>query len=137
MIQALQSGDHQLLASCLSVSEVDIIHKTIERVPNEYIVTFLNSLIMKIQHSPSRSLKLIPWIQAIIVIHTPYLMTLPDLNGTGLSGLYQNIESRVTSFDKLLKLSGRMDLLMTQVNFILLHNYGVRHVFLIFSYFAK
>ena len=43
-------------------------------------------------------------------------MTIPDLNTSSLSGLYQTVDSRLSSYDKLLKLSGRLDLLLSQIS---------------------
>jgi len=55
------------------------------------------------------------WIRTILIEHTSYLMTLPDLVKS-LSGLYLIVDSRLTVFKKLLKLSGRMDLLLSQIS---------------------
>jgi len=57
----------------------------------------------------------VTWIRAILIEHTSYLITLPDLVKS-LSGLYLIVDSRLSVFKKLLKLSGRMDLLLSQIS---------------------
>jgi len=76
---------------------------------------FLKCVIEKFQSKPSRGHTLLIWIQTILVCHAPYLMTLPDLMKV-LSSLYLTADSRVTVFKKLLKLSGRLDLLVSQIS---------------------
>jgi len=117
LLQALESGDDQLLETCLSVDDIKIIQRTVERLPTEYILPFQNILIQKFQSKPYRATELIPWIQTIVMVHTSYLLTIPNLNASALSGLYQTIDSRLGSYNKLLKLSGRLDLLLSQINY--------------------
>ena len=43
-------------------------------------------------------------------------MTVPNIQGDGvMSGLYQTVDDRLVVFKKLLKLSGRLDLVLSQV----------------------
>eukprot|EP00012_Vannella_robusta_P008434 CAMPEP_0206201038 /NCGR_PEP_ID=MMETSP0166-20121206/11273_1 /ASSEMBLY_ACC=CAM_ASM_000260 /TAXON_ID=95228 /ORGANISM="Vannella robusta, Strain DIVA3 518/3/11/1/6" /LENGTH=534 /DNA_ID=CAMNT_0053619563 /DNA_START=91 /DNA_END=1695 /DNA_ORIENTATION=+ len=117
LLQALQSGDDQLLETCLTVDDITMIQRTVERLPSEYILPFLNTIIQKFQSKPNRASELIPWIQTIVMLHTSFLMTIPDLNATALSGLYQTVDARLNSYNKLLKLSGRLDLLLSQISY--------------------
>jgi len=54
------------------------------------------------------------WLRAVLRYHAPYLMSVPDLVKT-LSSLYLVVDSRLSSYNRLLKLSGRLDLLTSQV----------------------
>jgi len=121
LLQALQSGDSQLLDTCLTVDDVNVIHKTVERLPTEYVLPFLNTVIQKFQSRPYMAATLIPWIQSIVMIHTSFLMSINGLHSSTLSGLYQTIDARLNSFDKLLKLSGRLDLLLSQISYREVH----------------
>ena len=89
----------------------------VQRLPSTFVLPFLKSVIDKFQSKPSRGLTLITWIRALLIQHTSYLMTVPDLVKS-LSVLYLTVDSRVTVFKKLLKLSGRLDLLLSQVGFV-------------------
>eukprot|EP00123_Amoebidium_parasiticum_P011451 comp20721_c0_seq1/m.27070 comp20721_c0_seq1/g.27070 ORF comp20721_c0_seq1/g.27070 comp20721_c0_seq1/m.27070 type:complete len:606 (-) comp20721_c0_seq1:170-1987(-) len=114
LIQALHSGDNQLLEECLSNSTEAVIKNTVKRLPAPHVIPFLQRLIEKFQARPNRGLQLVPWMKATILSHTNYLVTVPDLPQT-VGGLYQMVDSRLAVFNKLLALNGRLDLLLSQV----------------------
>ena len=58
--------------------------------------------------------RLLPWIHAVMVTHMSYLSTVPDVIGS-LSVLRHLLDLRVNLFDKLCKLHGKLDLILTQV----------------------
>lgn len=55
------------------------------------------------------------WMRAVLMKHTSYLMSVPNLH-TKLAGLYQILDQRVGVFPKLLSLSGRLELALSQVS---------------------
>eukprot|EP00126_Sphaerothecum_destruens_P004490 Sdes_comp18216_c0_seq1m7793 len=114
LVQALHSNDQQLLEECLGTMNEAMIHNTIKRLPTQYVIPFLTQTIHKFQAKPSRGVFLVPWIKSVLMIHTSYLISLPDLSKT-LGGLYQMVDSRLSNFKKFLKLNGRLDLIMSQV----------------------
>ncbi|KAK3830055.1 MAG: WD40-repeat-containing domain protein [Linnemannia gamsii] len=114
LIQALHSNDLQLLEACLTYSNVEVIRNTVRRLPAAYVIPFLTQVIHKFQQKPSRGEALLEWIKAVLLIHTAYLMTVPDLIKK-LSNFYQTLDSRVSVYQKLTNLNGRLDLLMSQV----------------------
>eukprot|EP01116_Phalansterium_solitarium_P021244 TRINITY_DN6521_c0_g1_i1.p1 TRINITY_DN6521_c0_g1~~TRINITY_DN6521_c0_g1_i1.p1 ORF type:complete len:662 (+),score=197.41 TRINITY_DN6521_c0_g1_i1:114-2099(+) len=115
LVQALHSKDNALLESCLAVSDPVIIRNTVQRLPLQQLLPFLKAAVEKFQAKPTRGIILVTWIRAVLVQHTAYLMTVPDLVSS-LSGLYLTVDSRLSVFRKLLKLSGRLDLLLSQVS---------------------
>lgn len=114
LIQALHSNDLQLLEACLTYNNVDVIRNTVRRLPTAYVIPFLTQVIHKFQQKPSRGEALLEWIKAVLLIHTAYLMTVPDLVKK-LSNFYQTLDSRVSVYSKLINLHGRLDLVMSQV----------------------
>ena len=58
--------------------------------------------------------QLVPWLHAVMVTHMSYLATVPDLISS-LSMLRHLLDIRVNLFDKLCKLHGKLDLILTQV----------------------
>ena len=114
LVQALHSDDNSLLEECLNTTNETVVRNTVKRLPTQYVVPFLTKTIHKFQAKPSRGVMLVPWIKTIILIHTSYLMSIPDLSKS-LGGLYQLVDTRLSSFKKLLKLSGRLELIMTQI----------------------
>ncbi|KAG0039763.1 WD repeat-containing protein 43 [Gryganskiella cystojenkinii] len=114
LIQALHSNDLQLLEACLTFNNVEVIRNTVRRLPTAYVIPFLTQVIHKFQQKPNRGEALLEWIKAVLLIHTAYLMTVPDLIKK-LSNFYQTLDSRVSVFQKLLNLHGRLDLVMSQI----------------------
>eukprot|EP00050_Salpingoeca_kvevrii_P022984 m.135831 g.135831 ORF g.135831 m.135831 type:complete len:785 (-) comp9895_c1_seq1:85-2439(-) len=114
LVQALHSNDDALLEECLNYTSESVVRSTVARLPPTYIVRFFSSVVSKFQAKPSRGLLLLVWIRTILVVHTSYLMTVPDLAHV-LSSLYSLVEARLTTFPRLLKLSGRLDLMLSQI----------------------
>lgn len=85
-----------------------------KRFPTTQVVPLMEQLVEKLQLKPQRAPVLIEWIRAVVLVHAAYLMTVPGLVKQ-LSALYQTIDSRVGVYSKMLKLSGRLDLVMSQV----------------------
>ena len=114
LVQALHSNDNQLLEQCLAVKDPIIIQNTVKKLPTAYVLPLLNQIVQKFQMRPNRSMVLTSWIKTVLTLHTAYLMSVPNLV-KNLTGLYQTIDSRLTVFERLLRLSGRLDLLMSQI----------------------
>ena len=57
---------------------------------------------------------MVRWLKSVLIIHASYLSTLPDLVPQ-LGMLYQLMESRVKTLQKLSRLHGKLYLIITQV----------------------
>ena len=114
--QALQSGDDGLLEQCLACADSDVVEATARRLPTSRVVMFLRKLVAKFEKRPSRGALLTQWLSSLLRHHTAYLVTVPDLSFQ-LAGLSQMLEQRLASYSKLSSLAGRLDLLMSQVNY--------------------
>lgn len=109
--QALQSGDKVLLERCLDVRNEDIITKTVRRLAPADAAAFLQAAVQRLQSAPTRGDQLATWIRAVLLYHTAYLSGVSGSKGT-LGYLYQLIETRLASYQPLLALSGRLDLVL-------------------------
>lgn len=116
LVQALHSNDQALLESCLQVNDAQVINKTIQILPPQYVVTFMKAIVDRLQLKPARAASLILWIKYLLYNHASYLVSLPNLVNH-LSTLYLAIDSRLSSYKKLVKLSGRLDLVLSQVKY--------------------
>ncbi|KAJ3089305.1 Small subunit (SSU) processome component [Physocladia obscura] len=114
LTQAIHSGDKQLLEQCLQVSDSIVITASVKRLNPGHVVPFLNMLTTRLQIKPTRAAKLIEWIRAVVVCHAAFLMTNPALV-VQLSSLHATLTARTETFSKLLKLSGRLDLVTSQI----------------------
>jgi len=111
--QAVHSNDKQLLETCLAVTNVKVIRNTLERLPPQYVIPFLNLLKEKIQKRPQRGYYIFDWIRYTIMIHMSYLISVPELTSQ-LGELYQLLQERSSFMGKLSQLNGRLDLINSQ-----------------------
>lgn len=114
LIQALHSNDSNLLESCLHTGDLTVINNTVAKLPPHYVLKFLKVIVERFQAKPTRGTELILWMKSLLVYHSSYLITIPDLV-KNLSSLYLAVDSRLSLYKKMIKLSGRLDLLLTQV----------------------
>lgn len=85
------------------------------RLAPTYVLPLLNHLMGKFASRPNRSAALLPWLREIFKCHTAYLIRQPQLTHK-LSPLYHLLDTRLSVFKKLLKLQGRLELLLSQIS---------------------
>jgi len=116
LIQALKVQDNEQLSSILNNTQLSIVQKTVAGLPTTYVIPLLRYIITKFRSNPKFGISLIVWMRLVLIEHTSYLMTVPELVKI-LAELYTTIDSRVSVLDDLLKLQGRMDLLLSQIKY--------------------
>jgi U3 small nucleolar RNA-associated protein 5 len=132
--QALHTNDDSMLEKCLETRDATVIDATVERLQPSRVIPFLQKVftalflfacalisrlfplqvIARFERRPTRAPHLSEWIHAVILRHTAFLVTVPDLS-TKLGGFYRAIHDRVAHFRSFLKLSGKLDLILSQV----------------------
>ena len=115
--QALHSQDDNLIEYCINGANLSLIHKTIERLPIEYLIPLLSLLITKIHDKPKRAAHLLLWISAILKYHMTFLMN-SQYSQVILSPLIQILKKRLNNFSSLLQLNGKISLIMNMVHSI-------------------
>ncbi|KAG8784748.1 Small subunit (SSU) processome component [Serendipita sp. 397] len=128
LIQALHSSDTRLLEGCLRYSEPKIIKNTVKRLPPQLSVPLLQACVDRLSRgrggnrgpasgaaaSSQRGMAMVAWIRAVLVAHSGYLMTIPNLVPR-LSSLHATLTARLSLQDRLLALNGRLDFALSQV----------------------
>ena len=114
LAQALQGGDRQLLEHCLAVSDERVIKKTMRRLPPSLAVPFLQVTLPRLESRAGRGVSLTPWLKHLLHTHAGHLMTAPAAQ-EHLASLSQVVESRVSLLPQLLRLAGRLDLVLSQL----------------------
>ncbi|KAI9179646.1 Small subunit (SSU) processome component [Blastocladiella emersonii ATCC 22665] len=116
LTQALHSGDTDLLESVLGAPSLtpQVIQNTLRKLPTQHVVPFLHAVVDRFMRRHSRAAQLLEWIRAAVVVHCGYLMTVPDLVRK-LSAFYHVLDTRVDHGKKLLKLQGRLELVLDQL----------------------
>ncbi|KAG7225142.1 hypothetical protein INR49_014294 [Caranx melampygus] len=114
LVQGLESNDASILNKVFQTRKEMVIKKTVARLPLPAVLPLLEELTKRLQGHPFTAVLMVRWLKAVLMHHTSYLASLPDLVAQ-LGVLYHMIESRVKMFHKLTKLHGKLYLLMTQV----------------------
>lgn len=112
--QSLQSGDSQLLETALGVTDGAVIEASLLRLPTVQVPALIDALVKRVDTRPGRLAHLLPWIRGCISVHAPTLMGNAAASAS-LTALQTLIERRLASHEQLVKLAGRLDLLMVQV----------------------
>ncbi|XP_026007448.1 WD repeat-containing protein 43 [Astatotilapia calliptera] len=114
LVQGLESNDASILNKVFQTRKEMVIKKTVARLPLSAVLPLVEELTKRLQGHPFTAALMVRWLKAVLMHHTSYLASLPDLV-TQLGVLYHMIESRVKMFHKLTKLDGKLYLLMTQM----------------------
>ena len=105
--QALQSSDDGMLELALKVRDAKVLQETCSQLSDEHLLTLLNALTSRLAAKSSRAGSLCPWIAA--VVSTGRARSIPHLQP-----LRNILEERVTVFPSLLKLEGRLGMMINQ-----------------------
>ncbi|KAJ8401188.1 hypothetical protein AAFF_G00387700 [Aldrovandia affinis] len=114
LVQGLESKDNQILNKVFQTRKEALIKNTVARLPIPAVLPLVEELTKRIQGHPYTAVLLVRWLKAVLLLHTSYLSTLPDLVSQ-LGVLYHMIEGRVKMLHKLTRLHGKLYLLMSQV----------------------
>ncbi|KAJ2301965.1 Small subunit (SSU) processome component, partial [Coemansia sp. RSA 2704] len=115
LVQSLHTSDHEMLETVLSNNaRANVVRDTVLGLPTAYVLLFLQQLFERFHATPARAAQLLPWIRSTLALHSAYLTSIPGLIPQ-LSGFYQAIESRLRTHQRLLRLSGRLELANTQI----------------------
>ncbi|KAM9635538.1 WD repeat-containing protein 43 [Trichechus inunguis] len=114
LTQGLESNDFEMLNKVLQTRNVNLIKKTVLRMPLHAVIPLLQELTKRLQGHPNSAVLMVQWLKCVLTVHASYLSTLPDLVSQ-LRTLYQLLDSRVRTFQKLSHLHGKLILLITQV----------------------
>ncbi|KAM7376632.1 hypothetical protein PAMP_006355 [Pampus punctatissimus] len=114
LVQGLESNDTSILNKVFQTRKEMVIKKTVARLPLPAVLPLVQEITKRLQGHPFMAVLMVRWLKAVLMHHTSYLSSLPDLV-TQLGVLYHMIESRVKMFHKLTKLHGKLYLLMTKV----------------------
>ncbi|KAJ7340982.1 hypothetical protein JRQ81_004298 [Phrynocephalus forsythii] len=114
LVQGLESSDPEILNKVLQTKKEAVIKKTVSRMPVHAVIPLLHELTKRLQGHPYSASQMVRWLKSVLIIHASYLSTLPDLVPQ-LGMLYQLMESRVKTLQKLSRLHGKLYLIITQV----------------------
>ncbi|XP_033097150.1 WD repeat-containing protein 43-like [Anneissia japonica] len=114
LTQGLQSRDKDILRRVFRYNKEYLIRNTVRRLPVPLIIPLLQELAVRLNTNPENGQNCVVWTKIVLKMHTSYLMTCPDLVQL-LSNLYEMINSRTTMGNRLSKLHGKLDLMLSQI----------------------
>lgn len=114
LVQGLESNDPHILNKVFQTKNDSLIKKTVARMPVYSVLPLVHELTKRLQGHPSSAILMVRWMKSVLVNHASYLSTLPDLVPQ-LGSLYQLMETRVKTLQKMSRLNGKLYLLITQV----------------------
>ncbi|XP_072266079.1 WD repeat-containing protein 43 [Pyxicephalus adspersus] len=114
LLQGLESNDPHILNKVFQTKNIPQIKKTVTRIPVYAVLPLVHELTKRLQGHPSSAILMVRWLKAVLTNHASYLSTLPDLVPQ-LGSLYQLMEARVKTLQKMSRLNGKLYLLITQV----------------------
>lgn len=112
--QALKSGDQTLLETALGVTDATVIEATLRKLPSEQVPSLIDQLILRSTKNANRLGHLLPWIRGCLFVHTSTLMKDPA-GLKSVQALQSLFEQRLENQQNLLKLAGRLDLILMHV----------------------
>ncbi|KYQ89285.1 WD40 repeat-containing protein [Tieghemostelium lacteum] len=112
ILQALRASDNGLLAKAMHVKPI-VIKNTVKVLPSLYAYNLLTKIVVDLAIDGNRAAYILPWISEILLQHSSYLLTIPDLS-TKLSILNNFIEDKVQLYNKISKLIGKINLINSQ-----------------------
>eukprot|EP00127_Corallochytrium_limacisporum_P000208 Clim_evm25s7 gene=Clim_evmTU25s7 len=115
LVQALHSEDARLLEEILQGATARQISPTVAKLPVAYVLPLLHQLGGRLERKPNRAAALLPWLRSLFQHHLSYLITVPDLQ-LHIAPLQRIITARLGLLQPLMSLSGRLDLLISQMN---------------------
>lgn len=131
--QYLETGDYVQIDNVLNVDDKkvciiigfltgQVVQSTVQRIEAKNVLPLLNILVMKLEANSrvwtrytvygQRGNTLLVWIRYILQYHSSYLMSIPELHKK-LSFLRHLLDMRSSSYKRLMKLRGRIDLVLT------------------------
>lgn len=117
LVQGLHSKDAEILRSVFSKNDPELIQRTAERVPAQYVSILLSELSSLMQKKTVHVATAVCWLKALIHSHASQLMALGSENLLSNFGTCLGIiEYRVEHVNSLSKLSGRLGLLVSQID---------------------
>jgi len=112
--QINQSGDIELFIRLTQLPR-DLMMSTVRHLAETDAAKFLQFCIDRLRIRPRDAFSVIHWIRALIKVHAAYLMSSPTIQQQ-LAFVHQLIENRVAVFDTLVSMSGRLDVLLSQID---------------------
>ncbi|RWS27075.1 WD repeat-containing protein 43-like protein [Leptotrombidium deliense] len=114
LMQGLQSKDRRMLDTVLSRGDVNIITNTVKKLPIEYLSSLLSELQHRLYYKGDANLVYLSWLETLLQTKLSIILTLPNIDSQ-LMPLLELLNIRCDIFDRVYKLKGRLNLMLSQI----------------------
>ncbi|KAL4433607.1 hypothetical protein ABPG75_000048 [Micractinium tetrahymenae] len=108
--QALAVRDDAALETCLTVQDDGIIASSVAKLGAAQSTALLEALVARLHRQPQQAARLVPWLRALLLAHGAALAATPS-GQAALQLAHQTLQERTASYNALLALSGRLQVL--------------------------
>ena len=113
--QYLKSREEKLLHELCQVVDKKVVEATVMDLTGMEGFAWLQECGLLVQKHPSKAKNLSEWMKHVLVHHFSFLMAHPSLRAE-LQSIHKAMEERVQSHHSMLRLSGKLDMLLASVN---------------------
>jgi len=113
--QYLKSREEKLLHELCQVVDKKVVEATVMDLSGMEGFAWLQECGMLLQKHPSKAKNLSEWMKHVLVHHCSFFMSNQSLRSE-LQPLHKALDDRVQSHQSLLRLSGKLDMLLASVN---------------------
>nr|CAD7458366.1 unnamed protein product [Timema tahoe] len=117
LLQGLKSKDPLILHSVLLRKDEQLIFNTVSRLPLKTVAPLLTELCTLLRSKSQKNHMAVPWLKAMLAVHAGQLLSNPELSQM-LAPLLSLIEARLGQLTPLMRLRGRLELLVGQIGTI-------------------
>ncbi|PIK43134.1 putative WD repeat-containing protein 43 [Apostichopus japonicus] len=115
LTQALQSQDKNLLLKVLTQTKVQLIQRTVHRLPVVLVEPLIQELARRLDQTPESAIVTTIWTKMVLKEKASYLTSCPGLVKM-ISEIYEKISARTHAGQKLNRLQGKLDLMLSQIS---------------------
>ncbi|KAG5175109.1 hypothetical protein JKP88DRAFT_351669 [Tribonema minus] len=124
LLQALHAKDEDLLQRCLSVTDPEIVDGVINRLPRKRVQPLYRLLVEQFEATPARGTSYSVWVHSMLSHHMSHIGGIQGMESapkskpprSGLIELLQKaVDQRLPRLEKLLAVTGRLDLVLSHV----------------------
>ncbi|RWS02222.1 WD repeat-containing protein 43-like protein [Dinothrombium tinctorium] len=114
LMQGLQSKDRRMLSTVLQRGDINLIKNTIKRLPMEYLSSLLEELQRHLYYKGDINFVYLKWLEALLQTKLSLILTLPNIHQQ-LVPILELLNIRCDIFDRMYKLRGRLNLMLSQI----------------------
>lgn len=131
LVAGVESNDTDMVLKVMEEKNEEIVEGVVEKLPYDHVLPLIR-LVRKtlVKKSDVTSAQLF-WLQKLIANKLSYLLSL-ETEGNDIRSILETLNFRIEVFDRVLRLKGRLNLLLSQVRITVSFVFSLTNLFLNF-----